>query len=521
MTHLTTRLVILVVLVLMIVTGAYDYVRLLRERDHMIEQTGDDVRIFAETLALATRRNLRGGRTTDELQELLDEILARPGLALVVIFDPTGRVVAQSATPDVPPATVDAMVQKTLSSRGPVSTVLATRGGQYVRVIRPFRWTDGRTAAVEVRQSLFGVQQDFAQSVRDGIVSRLAVLLCFVVSIVAVTRWSIARPLRALARGARAIGGGDLGQRINVARSDELGELATEFNRMAESLQEARQARVAESEARLHLEREVHQTQKLAAVGMLAAEVAHELGTPLNVISGRAEVLDRSLPADLPERRHLEVILRQTARIAEIIRALLDYTRPRRPIRRPQAVVPLLARVADLLAGRTRPKGLRLRLELPWDLPPVLGDADQLQQLFLNLMANAVDASPPGAEIRVTTGPAPGLPADGRVGIVRGKADEPCLAVHILDAGPGMTEDQLAHVFEPFFSTKKRGQGTGLGLPIVEEIIRAHSGEVEILSIPGYGTEVIVRLLLAPVETSPTDAREAPPETAVADDRGR
>ena len=127
MTHLTTRLVILVVLVLMIVTGAYDYVRLLRERDHMIEQTGDDVRIFAETLALATRRNLRGGRTTDELQELLDEILARPGLALVVIFDPTGRVVAQSATPDVPPATVDAMVQKTLSSRAPVSTVLATR----------------------------------------------------------------------------------------------------------------------------------------------------------------------------------------------------------------------------------------------------------------------------------------------------------------------------------------------------------------------------------------------------------
>src|SRR5207249_3538263 len=82
------------------------------------------------------------------------------------------------------------------------------------------------------------------------------------------------------------------------------------------------------------------------------------------------------LPADLPERRHLEVILRQTGRIAEIIRALLDYTRPRRPDRRPQAVVPLLARVADVLAGRIRPKGLRLRLDLPWDLPPVLGDGD-------------------------------------------------------------------------------------------------------------------------------------------------
>src|SRR5207249_3538266 len=143
----------------------------------------------------------RGGRTTDELQELLDDILVRPGLALVVIFDPTGRVVAQSATPDVPPPTVDEVVQTTLRSRAPVSTVLATGGTEYVRVIHPFRWTDGRTAAVEVRQSLFGVERDFQQSVREGIVSRLAILLCFVVSIVAVTRWSIARPLRALARG--------------------------------------------------------------------------------------------------------------------------------------------------------------------------------------------------------------------------------------------------------------------------------------------------------------------------------
>src|SRR5262249_19801892 len=141
-----------------------------------------------------------------------------------------------------------------------------------------------------------------------------------------------------------------------------------------------------------------------------------------------------------PARRHLEVILRQTERITGIIRALLDYTRPRRPNRRPEAVVPILARVADVLAGRDRAKGIRLRLQLHWDLPFVLGDGEQLQQLFLNLLTNAFDASPPGAEVRVTSGPDPTLPEDGRVGIARGKVDGPCLAIHIVDGGPGMTE---------------------------------------------------------------------------------
>ena len=506
MTHLTTRLVILLAALLMAVTGAYDYHHLVQERDRAITQAGEDVRVFAETLAVAIRKNVRRSGTTTELQGLLDGILARPGLMLVAVFDPSGRVVVSTAVPEARPPAVDAAIDTALRRREPASFTLPT-GSPQLRVIRPFRWLDDRTAAVEVRQSLADIEQDFTRSRKDVIVSRLVVLLLFVVSIVAVTRWSIARPVRALIRGARAIAEGDLSQRIDVTRSDEVGELAREFSRMAASLSTARQALLAESEARLGLEREVHQAQRLAAVGMLAAEVAHEIGTPLNVISGRAEILDRILAADLPGRRHLDVILRQTERITGIIRALLDYTRPRRPARRPEAVVPLLARVADVLAGRDRAKGVRLRLDLPWDLPFVLGDAEQLQQLFLNLLTNAFDASPAGAEVRVSAGPTPVLPEEGRVGIVRGKADEPSLPIHIVDTGPGMDAERLAHVFEPFFSTKKLCRGTGLGLPIVEEIVRAHGGSVEMLSIPGHGTEVIVRLPLALGEEAPSAAR--------------
>jgi len=517
--HLTTRLAVLLMLALMIITGVYDYVRLTREREGLVEITRTDQRIFAETLALAVRRNLRRGRTTEELQELLDEIGARPGLVWVAIFDPKGHVIAAGVAAGAPSPTGDDAIGLTLDTGLPTTSLMGSGKDQILRYVQPFRWPDGRTAAVEVRHSLGQMQRDFAAAIRERITARLVILVFFVLAIVAITRWSIARPIQALIRAARAVGGGDLTQRIEVRRSDELGALAEEFNRMAENLQHAHQALLEQSEERLRLEREVQQTQKLAAVGMLAAEVAHEVGTPLNVVSGRAEALERAIPRDHPERRHLDVIAQQTKRIAGIIRSLLDYTRPNRSELRPEAVPHIIVRVASLLESRYRTKRTRVSIELPEDLPRVLADADQLQQLFINLLGNALDASPADAAVRVTAGPDPVLPEEGRGEIVRGKVDAPRVVdIHIIDQGPGMTAEDLAHVFEPFFSTKKRGQGTGLGLPIVEEIIRAHRGEVDLLSIPGRGTEAIVRLPAAPEDTAPggshTERAEVAPDAS-------
>jgi signal transduction histidine kinase len=512
MKRLTTQLVILLMLALMIITGMYDYVRLVGERDRLVELTREEHEVFAETLTLAVSRNVRRGRTTEELKELLDDILRRPELVWVAIYDPKGRVVATSVATGNPSAVGDDVIRDVLRSKAPASEIIAGAGGQDLRSVRPFRWSDGRTAAVEIRHSLQRPEREFNRKVREGILSRLVVLAFFVVSVIAVARWSIARPIQALIRGARAVGRGDLGERIDLKRSDEVGQLADEFNRMASSLQRAREALLRQAEERLRLEQEVQQAQKLAAVGMLAAEVAHEVGTPLNVLSGRAEALARTLPGNHPGRRHLEIILGQTDRITGTIRSLLDYTRPRRPTLSDEPVPPLLARVGDLLGGRYRGKGVALTLDLPRDVAEVAGDPDQLQQVFLNLLVNALDASPRGGTVRVTVGDQPVLSSEDRAGITRGKAHAPCLAIHIVDQGPGMTADQLAHVFEPFFSTKKRGQGTGLGLPIVEEIVRAHHGEVEILSVPGHGTEVIVRLPLADADGRPSRGEPEGPD---------
>ncbi len=495
--NVTTRLIILLMLVLMVITGFTDYTRLVNEREQLVTQTREDERIFAETLALAVQQNIRRGRTTDELTDLLGEMVARPGLVAVVIYSPDAQVVAQTLAAGYDTPQPDELVRQSLAQRKAVSSEAESPSGRILRYVQPFRWTAGRSGAIEVRQTLREMERQFRRAVRTTIVSRLVVLALFVLSIIILTRWSIARPIRALVAAAHAVGRGDLGQRIGIPRQDEIGDLAVEFNRMAENLQVANAELVRQAEERLRLEQEVQQAQKLAAVGMLAAEVAHEIGTPLNVISGRAEVLERAVPRDHPERRHLDVILSQAERIKGIIHALLDYTRPRRPTLRPEPILPIVGRVASVLMDRSHRRGVRLQLELPIGLPAVMADPEHLQQVFLNLILNALDVTEKGGTVRITAGPEPVLPPDGRGSIVRGKATVPTLALHVIDGGKGLTAEELNHVFEPFFSTKGRGQGTGLGLPITEEIVRAHRGEIEMLSTPGKGTEVIVRIPLA------------------------
>jgi signal transduction histidine kinase len=511
MKRLTTPLVALLMLAFLVITGAYDYVRLVRERDRLLELTRTEQRIFADTLTVAVRQNVRRGRTTGELQELLEDIRRRPGLLWVAIYDPRGNVVAASVASGDPPVHADPAVTAVLKSGRSDPEPVEGRDGAMVRYVRPWRWPGGGTAAVEVRESLAEADREFASAVREVVVSRLLVLGLFLGCILAVARFSIARPMRALVRAARAIGGGDLAQRIDVSRADELGQLAEEFNRMAASLERAHSALLDQAAERLKLERHVQQAQKLVAVGMLAAEVAHELGSPLNIITGRAEALARSLPADHPDRRHLEVIRRQTERVTGIVRDLREYARPREPQLRELALGELLARVAGLLEDRSRDKGVRIRLDLPPGLPRVLGDPDQLQQVFVNLLANALDASPRWGIVRVSGGPEPLLPRQARVALLRGRAEPPVVTVHVLDEGAGLDEATLAQVFQPFFSTKRQGHAAaGLGLAIVEEIVRAHRGEIEILSVEGRGTEAVVRLPAAPAGGAPQPGAPAP-----------
>lgn len=371
-----------------------------------------------------------------------------------------------------------------------------------VYVILPLRGRRGEAVGVlEVVQAASRVRREISEAIRENILRISLLSLTIVLVIWMAARVSIRRPLDRLVQATLAFGRGELSQRISHRRRDEIGQLATAFNQMAEELQRTRRELIEQGQTRLELERQLQQGQKLAAVGRLASEVAHEVGTPLNIISGRAESIRKGLPADHPAERHVATILRQTERITGSLRELLDYTRPRRPAVRPHPVCPLLNRLVELLEPLAQRRGVELKMRVAADLLPIRADADLFQQALMNLVTNALDATSPGGRVQlvaaVDSEPGPGA-AEARPSVRRGVSPDPSVTILVEDAGGGIPAQRLERIFEPFFSTKAPGRGTGLGLSIVEDIVRAHGGAIEIASAEGRGTTVRLHWPAAP-----------------------
>jgi two-component system NtrC family sensor kinase len=285
----------------------------------------------------------------------------------------------------------------------------------------------------------------------------------------------VLRPLAGLAHSIRALGEGRRGPPLPVKRHDELGELAETFNRMAERLEEARQRVVAEAEYALDLEQQLRRSETLAVAGKLASGIAHEVGTPLNIISGRAEMVLRSLPPEHPGRQDLERIIHQIDRVSNVVRSLLDTVRLGKLEIQRVSIETLINRLLPLLEHVVRKRGISMTTNIPEDLRSVAGDPGRLQQVFINLLMNAVEATPPGGRITIKAWSSPN---DGRAGV----------SIEVADTGGGIPPDALGQIFEPFYTTKPLGEGTGLGLAISRDIIRDHGGTIVAQSHPGHGS---------------------------------
>jgi signal transduction histidine kinase len=225
------------------------------------------------------------------------------------------------------------------------------------------------------------------------------------------------------------------------------------------------------------LERSLGRAEKLATIGTLAAGVAHEVGTPLGVISGRAEQLLARLADDEPAKKALSSILAQVDKVSTTIRQLLDFSRVRPVEAKPVAPTTALETARALLEHRYRQAKVKLTLDAPPSVPAVIADAGQLEQVLVNLLMNAVDACAVGGNVRASA-----ALVDGQVELA------------VADDGCGIAPEHLPSVMDPFFTTKKRGQGTGLGLTIAADIVKNHGGTLSIDSTVGRGTTVRVRL---------------------------
>ena len=224
------------------------------------------------------------------------------------------------------------------------------------------------------------------------------------------------------------------------------------------------------------LEAQLRKTERLAELGTLASGMAHEIGTPMNIILGRAELLMRKA-TDESTRRGLETIVTQVERITKIMNQLLSFARKRPSEQRGVDLVGVIGSVLDMLLEKFKNHGIHVVKDYVPDLPLVLADPDHISQVLLNLMLNACQAMPGGGTLTLSLFP---------------KGDRVELGVQ--DTGTGIPEDQISKIFDPFFTTKAVGEGTGLGLTVVHGIIQEHNGTISVKSAPNQGTTFLISL---------------------------
>jgi len=344
-----------------------------------------------------------------------------------------------------------------------------------------------RPAALELKTTLIEEQARVRDAIWQSVLLTLALALTCGVLIAALVHLRIGKPIRLLVDKARRVGRGDLSGDLHLPQRDEVSELAEEMNRMCARLSETQERAKQEAEARVQAMEQLRHADRLTTVGRLAAGLAHELGTPLNVISGRAEII-QSATSDSLLQSSARVILDQSARMADILRQLLDFAR-RRPAQKIATRLGVLTRQAiTLLDALARKRGVSLSLESAKDAE-VHVDAAQMQQALTNLIVNAIDAMPEGGPVKVSV-----ARERVRAPLDAGGIEAECARIDVVDRGQGIGPDALPHIFEPFFTTKRVGEGTGLGLSVAYGIVREHKGWIEVDTVPGHGSRFSIFL---------------------------
>lgn len=226
-----------------------------------------------------------------------------------------------------------------------------------------------------------------------------------------------------------------------------------------------------------NLEQQIVQTEKLATVGQLAAGIAHEIGTPLNIISGNAELVLLDMKPSDPGHRELETIIEQTKRMSVLMRQLLDFARPKVLSLQSANVNGILTGVLNFVRLQFRKEDIDIVSDLEEKLPNVYGDPALLYQVFLNVIMNAFQAMSRKGVLTVRTQTVH-------------SADNEKIEIEVSDTGEGIRPENMERIFAPFFTTKEPGKGTGLGLAVTRRIVQEHSGQIDIESTPGNGTTV-------------------------------
>ena len=467
----------------------------------------------------------------EALYNVIQEIGSGSGIRRIRIFNKEGRVQFSTDTREVGTvvdkrteacygchAQQQPLVKLARPDRGRIFT--DPRGDRILGVIRPIENSPACSDAachahpagqrvlgvIDANLSLASVDSGAAEQMRHLIVVTLIAALLISLLGMAYIWLVIYRPVRELTIGTRRVADGDLHYRLPVRAGDELGELALEFNKMTVDLESARDEVTGWSktledrvERKTRELENAHKTllgnEKMVSIGKLAATVAHEVNNPLFGVLTYARLTSKKLAGcDIPETdkaemvEHLQIIERESKRCGDIMRNLLTFARQAPSHRDWNDINTLIGRAVVLVRHKLDLQSIALEQNLAADLPAVMCDAGQVQQVMLILLVNAAEAmGSGGGRIAIET------VHDTSAGLAR---------IRVRDNGPGIPEEVMSKIFEPFFTTKEDQLRTGLGLAVAKSIVEQHGGEIAVKSKKGEGTEFLVTLPVGQAETA-------------------
>ncbi len=388
---------------------------------------------------------------------------------------------------------------------------------KWLEVIVPLHSGKKVIGGVRVVSTLDEAQSYLSKKKDRAFILTFSTMLAILITLTLLFRKLVGNPIQKLVEAMAKAEKGNLEAEAHLRSRDELGELGRHFNRMLKTIRETHEQNVQLlsqvnqfneeltkkieaatselakrneelkllNEALFESQRQLSQSEKLAALGQVTATMAHQIGTPLNSISGYIQLILQDGNLQSADRDRLKIIESQLDRLAESVKNLLSFTRQPKPQFRSLDVNGVLEELIHLSEPWLHSRNVKLLSSLSINLPLVLGDPTHLQTLFLNLITNALDAMPNGGLLIIRTQEVLSHPSSGN-----GR----WLEISITDTGIGITGESKKKIFDPFYTTKKIGEGTGLGLAICEKIIKEHSGRLDVESEVGKGSTFFVYL---------------------------
>jgi hypothetical protein len=494
---LIVRVILLNILLMAVGIGIFTLINVRREQVHLIESNQETANLLLATIEKSIFTAMKNG-DSPQVQQIIEVIGKGERLLNLRIFHPDGTIL-KSANPDEIGQLVNPADYK-LFREGKSEGQFRVNGRESLTIILPIVTDERCYLCHGVGRRVVGVLnmnfdlkktiQRLHESANISFSSMLILIAIFSLGVSFILLRFVRQPIQEMSKKMAKVESGDLSVRLDPRNRDEIGQLMGSFNSMVDNLEQTK------VELEKYHYQQMERADRLAAVGEMATGIAHEIKNPLACISGAVSVLADDYDVNDPRREIVSKVLEQINRLDKTATDLLAFGKPGTPEFTYVDINEILKKTLFFVAQHPEARKIERILELTRELPPVWIDIKQIQQVFFNIIINAIQAMPEGGLLTLAT---------DRVK----QGDDEFVRVTIRDTGKGISADLLVKIFVPFFTTKT--QGTGLGLPICRQLVEHNHGIIEVESSLQQGTTFSILLPAVPLSGEPTGVNNSEP----------